>query len=41
MELNKIYKYFNQDYSCISIGDEKGYSIYQVSPFEKRVKRGK
>lgn len=41
MEKEKSYISFNQDYSCISIGDDKGYSIYQVSPFEKRVKRGK
>ena len=39
---NKIlYLNFNNDYSLISIGTEKGYIIYNVSPFKEIYKRSK
>ena len=31
---------FNQDFSCISIGTEKGYIIYNVSPFKEIYRKG-
>ena len=38
--INKIiYITFNQDYSCISIGTEEGYIIYNASPFKEICKR--
>lgn len=39
---NKIILYlnFNYDYSCICIGTQKGYAIYNVSPFKEIYKRG-
>lgn len=36
-----LYLNFNQDYSCISIGTENGYIIYNVSPFKEIYKRSK
>ena len=30
-----LYLSFNQDNSCICIGTEDGYMIYNVSPFKK------
>ena len=36
---NILYLNFNHDYSCICIGTEKGYSIYNVSPFKEIYKR--
>ncbi len=32
---NFLYLSFNQDNSCICIGTEDGYMIYNVSPFKK------
>jgi autophagy-related protein 18 len=34
-----LYLSFNQDNSCISIGTQDGYMIYNVSPFSKIYKR--
>lgn len=36
---NILYIAFNQDYSCISIGTEEGYIIYNSSPFKEICKR--
>jgi autophagy-related protein 18 len=36
---NFLYLSFNQDNSCISIGTQDGYMIYNVSPFSKIYKR--
>ena len=41
MENNDLYVSFNQDNSCISIGNKKGYSIYQSYPIEKTGKKSK
>ena len=41
MENNDLYVSFNQDNSCISLGNKKGYSIYQSSPVEKSGKKSK
>jgi len=39
-ELNNfLYLNFNQDNSCICIGTENGYIIYNVSPFKEIYKR--
>jgi hypothetical protein len=40
MEKQKSFFSFNQDYSCISIGNKKGFLIYQVNPLIKIIKRG-
>jgi hypothetical protein len=40
MAKQKSFFSFNQDYSCISIGNKKGFLIYQVNPLIKRTKRG-
>jgi autophagy-related protein 18 len=34
-----LYLNFNNDYSCICIGTQKGYAIYNVSPFKEIYKR--
>ena len=37
---NKIlYLNYNQDFSCISVGTQLGYIIYNVSPFKKIYER--
>jgi autophagy-related protein 18 len=36
---NILYLNFNQDCSCISIGTEKGFVIYNVTPFKEIYKR--
>jgi autophagy-related protein 18 len=38
-QMNILYLNFNHDYSCICIGTEKGYLIYNVSPFKEIYKR--
>jgi len=34
-----LYLNFNQDYSCICIGTQNGYIIYNVSPLKEIYKR--
>jgi len=41
MENNDLYVSFNQDNSCISLGNRKGYSIYQSCPIEITGKKSK
>ena len=36
---NILYLNFNNDYSCISVGTENGYIIYNTSPFKELYKR--
>jgi autophagy-related protein 18 len=36
---NILYINFNQDFSCISVGTQIGYIIYNVSPFKKMYER--
>ena len=36
---NILYLNFNYDYSCISVGTENGYIIYNASPFKEIYKR--
>ena len=39
MEIDKSFFSFNQDYSCISIGNRNGFSIYQIDPLKKSSKK--
>ena len=40
-EKNKIlYLNFNQDATCFCIGNEDGFSIYSIKPFEEIFHRG-
>ncbi len=32
---------FNQDYSCMAAGTEKGFYIFNTNPFKKKFFRGK
>ena len=34
-----LYLSFNQDYTCISIGTDEGYLIYNVEPLKEIIKR--
>ena len=36
-----LYLNFNQDYTCISLGTDKGFIIYNISPFKEIYKRSK
>lgn len=36
-----LYTNFNQEYSCLCLGTETGYIIYNVSPFKEIYKRSK
>ena len=35
-----LYINFNQDYSCISIGTDNGYIIYNVNPLKEIYNKG-
>lgn len=42
INLNEIlYISFNQDYSYMSVGTEKGFIIYNTNPFHQKFNRGK
>ena len=32
---------FNQDYTYMSLGTEKGFIIYKTNPFQQKLNRGK
>jgi len=36
-----LYLNFNQDNTCISLGTDKGFIIYNISPFKEMYKRSK
>ena len=36
-----LYLNFNQDNTCISLGTDKGFIIYNISPFKEIYKRSK
>lgn len=40
VEEKMLYVNFNQDFSCFAIATEKGYHIYNVSPYKKIFSRG-